>query len=300
MFELDIDTGLLLALINECNSFCSEQFVDFVISGNVVGAVHKDRLPLLKKHSEVFQVFKDRVVLHPHLKTPKTRTQAISQISRRWCAEGVITKWCNEPCRVGVTFGAAPLMLIDRSLTTFFGILGCGVHVNGIIRKNERLFMWVSQRVSQNAILPGELDLLVAGAQPANLSVWEIMTKESFEEANIPLELAKQARSVGMIGYRMNLGNQLLRHVVINFDLELPETFEPKNNDGKIARFYLWPIEKVVKIMITSRNFKINSNLSIIDLLIRHGYLYPDDPYYKDIVRGLHDFVVNLPVVTLT
>lgn len=295
MAELKANTSVFLNWIRECNSFSAGKFVDFLISNSVVGAIHKEKLSLLRKHPDVFQVFEDRVAMHPRLDTPQSRTQAMLQVSRAWNAQGITAKWHNELCNVSPTFGATPLMSVDRSITTLFGILGCGVHVNGITRINGQLFMWVAQRKNQNAILPGQLDHLVAGAQPADLSVQAIMMKECYEEANIPLQLLRQARPVGMIGYRTNRGQQLLRHVVINYDLDLPESFEPKNNDGKIANFYLWPIETVVKTVVTTRDFKLNTNLSIIDFLIRYGYLLPDDPYYKDIVSGLHDFVVSLP-----
>jgi hypothetical protein len=43
----------------------------------------------------------------------------------------------------------------------------------------------------------------------------------------------------------------------------------------------------VVARVRDSEDFKFNVNLVIIDFLIRHGYLGPDDPDYMEIAEGL-------------
>ena len=40
--------------------------------------------------------------------------------------------------------------------------------------------------------------------------------------------------------------------------------FVPKNNDGEIINFHLWPIEKILKIIKQSRKFKFDCSLVII------------------------------------
>jgi len=62
----------------------------------------------------------------------------------------------------------------------------------------------------------------------------------------------------------------------------------PHNTDGEAEEFYLWPIAKVLERVATTRDYKTNCNLVIIDFAIRHGYLKPDEPLYTDICSGLH------------
>ena len=71
------------------------------------------------------------------------------------------------------------------------------------------------------------------------------------------------------------------------YDLELPADFVPRNTDGEIERFELWPIEQVMETVAETTKFKFNCNLVIIDFLVRHGLIPPDDPDYLEIVRGL-------------
>jgi len=56
---------------------------------------------------------------------------------------------------------------------------------------------------------------------------------------------------------------------------------------GEIESFALWPIERVARTVAETREFKDNCNLVIIDFLIRHGLIQPDDPDYVALVSGL-------------
>ena len=72
------------------------------------------------------------------------------------------------------------------------------------------------------------------------------------------------------------------------FDLELPVEFEPVAMDGEVDEFMLWPIQKVVARVRDTFEFKFNCNLVIIDFLIRHGVLDPDnEPDYAPLCQGL-------------
>jgi len=61
----------------------------------------------------------------------------------------------------------------------------------------------------------------------------------------------------------------------------------PRNTDGEIVEFYLWPIDKVAEIVRETTEFKFNCNLVIIDFLIRHGFILPEEPDYLEILAGL-------------
>jgi len=75
--------------------------------------------------------------------------------------------------------------------------------------------------------------------------------------------------------------------VLFVFDLELPADFRPRNTDGEIEEFMLWPAEQVLREIDTTGNFKFNVNLVMIDFLIRHGVIGPERPDYLDLLAGL-------------
>ena len=64
--------------------------------------------------------------------------------------------------------------------------------------------------------------------QPHGLSPQENVVKECEEEASIPQELAQRAQPVGAVSYSSEQAEGLKRDVLFCYDLELPNSFEPK------------------------------------------------------------------------
>jgi hypothetical protein len=75
--------------------------------------------------------------------------------------------------------------------------------------------------------------------------------------------------------------------VMLCYDLELPEDFAPRNTDGEVESFALLPAAEVARLVRDTGEFKLNCNLVVIDFLIRHGILTPDEPDYIALVQGL-------------
>jgi hypothetical protein len=120
-----------------------------------------------------------------------------------------------------------------------------------------------------------------------NIGLRENMIKEAWEEASIPREMAEQVRAVGAITYALETTTGFRPDIIFNFDLWLPESFSPVNTDGEVEDFYLWPIERVLETVRDTDQFKFNCALVIMDFLIRHDYIAPDDEDYSEIVQGL-------------
>ncbi len=287
-----VHTDAYLRWIAAHNFYDPHAYLDFVIEDTVVGAVHRSRLPLLQAHPDVFHVDGACVTLDPRLDTPAARTEAVAAVLRAWRDADMFPAWRDELYRVSTAFDAPPLMALERAAAPLFGVLRYGAHLNGMVRQNGHLHLWVARRSPNKPEHPGKLDHLVAGGIPAGLNAWEVIIKECHEEANIPPELAQCARPVSLISYLKDADGCRYRDLIFIYDLELPETFIPQNTDGEVAEFYLWPIEQVIETMSTTADFKMNNNLVIIDLLLRHGYVGPDDPHYAVIAQRLRSPVV--------
>jgi 8-oxo-dGTP pyrophosphatase MutT (NUDIX family) len=148
--------------------------------------------------------------------------------------------------------------------------------------------MWLGRRSLHKHLAPGKLDQLVAGGRGSGLAVLDTLIKEADEEASMPAALVRTARPVGCITYCTEQDEGLRRDILYLFDLELPDDFVPKENDDEIAEFIRWPIERVAATVRDSQDFKFNCALVVIDFLIRHGLLGPEEPHYAEIVEGLH------------
>jgi 8-oxo-dGTP pyrophosphatase MutT (NUDIX family) len=275
--------------IETCNRHDLSKFVPFkTAEGKALGWIRKDHLAVLRSYPDVLVVAEHEVQLVPRLDTYDAITHGINNLCEDLRGKGWFKNWRNEPYRVSETFAAAPVFQIERAATSFFGIRAFGVHLNGYVKDETGLKLWVAQRAHDRAICPGQLDNMVAGGQPAHLSLQENLIKECAEEANIPIDLAKKAKPVGMISYVMESDDGLKPDTMFCYDLEVPQDFIPVNTDGEVEKFVLWPIEQVAKVLSTSDDFKFNCNLVILDFLIRHGVLTPDETNdYEALVKGL-------------
>lgn len=258
----------------------------FVIDGHAVGWVPEDLVRRLGDAGEVFELRDDQVIIAERLRDYGARTAAVDAVLRALRAEGRFRAWRDEPYPVGPSFDV-PLMQIERGAVPSFGVRAYGIHVNGYIGEGNDLRLWVGRRSRSKPTYPGELDHIVAGGQPAGLSLEENLIKECAEEASIPAALARRARPTGVVTYLLANEEGLRNDVLFNYDLELPTDFVPVNADGEIEDFFLWPIDRVMQELSETANFKFNVAFAIIDFLIRHGFVGPDDSDYVELVRRL-------------
>jgi 8-oxo-dGTP pyrophosphatase MutT (NUDIX family) len=164
------------------------------------------------------------------------------------------------------------LAVLDRGALPRFGVIGVGVHLNGLVRRTDGLHLWVARRAADKKLDPGKLDHLVAGGVPAGYSPFETLIKEAEEEAGLPEALARQARQVALFKYNMERPEGLRRDALYAYDVELPEDFIPHPMDGEVESFALWPLAQVAERLCHSDQFKFNVTLVLIDLLLREGF----------------------------
>jgi 8-oxo-dGTP pyrophosphatase MutT (NUDIX family) len=181
-----------------------------------------------------------------------------------------------EDFDVRETPGGPVLAVLDRGALPSFGVIGVGVHMNGLVRHADGWHLWVAKRAANKKLDPGKFDNLVAGGVAAGHTPFETIIKESEEEAALPAALAANARQVARFSYNMERPEGLRRDVVYAYDLELPESFIPEPADGEVESFALWPLARVLEVASTTDDFKFNVNLVLIDLLIRFGLIEGD------------------------
>jgi 8-oxo-dGTP pyrophosphatase MutT (NUDIX family) len=180
-------------------------------------------------------------------------------------------RWRNEAFDVREVPGGPVLSQIDRGALPVFGIQAEGVHVNGLVRRGDGLYLWIARRAADKALDPGKLDHIVAGGIPAGMTPAQTLVKEAAEEAAIPAAIASRAVKRAEIAYAMERPEGLRRDLLHCYDLELPQDFTPRAADGEVESFTLAPAADVLAIMRDSENFKFNVNLVLIDLFLRLG-----------------------------
>lgn len=271
--------------IRACNNHDLSRFVSFQgPAGQSIGWVRRDNLALLSEFHDVFDFTQDVL----RLKKVDDITAHMAQMTQALQDKKQINGWRGELYAVSPRFGEEPLFLIERAATPLFGLRAYGVHINGFVRDKGQIKMWIAKRAADRMVCPDMWDNMVAGGQPAGLSLMGNIIKECGEEAGIPEDLARQAQSVGTVSYMMETDGGLKPDVMFCYDLEVPKEFVPNNTDGEVASFHRMDVEEVADIVKNTFDFKFNCNLVIIDFLIRHGVLNPDEVVeYEELVRGL-------------
>lgn len=197
---------------------------------------------------------------------------ALPAIARRLSDAGCF-RWRREAFDIRAEPDGPALAQLDRGALPSFGVLAVGVHVNGLVRRRDGPHLWVARRAANKSLDPGKLDHIVAGGVPSGLTPGETLVKEAEEEAAIAAEAAAQAVPVGLISYAMERPEGLRRDLLHCYDLELPETFAPRAADGEVEEFELWPIDRVMRTVSDTDDFKFNVNLVLIDLFLREGLI---------------------------
>jgi len=277
--------------ITELNTFDLSRYVPFTVEGVRVGSIRRDRISLLAEFPNVLGVEPERVALNDALTSPKARSEAVVGVIRALNERRLIRRLRGESYSVVAledrSLSTKPLFEIDRAVVPFFGIRAFGVHVNGYVREGGGLSLWVGKRSATAAMHPAKLDNMVAGGQPASLSVFDNMKKEAEEEASIGESLADTAIEAGHISYCIETGEGLGPATMFIYDLELPPDFVPENADGEIDYFELLPMRDVLRLVDDGREFKPNSNLVVLDFALRHRIIGPEHPEYGVLSQGL-------------
>jgi 8-oxo-dGTP pyrophosphatase MutT (NUDIX family) len=273
--------------IRECTHFDPSAYRPFRVDGSTVGFVKPDMAQRLLRYPDVFRVTPDEVDFTHPSRDPDARTDAFDAVVRDLNRLGAITNRRGEAFAVVADDGRSTLFTIDRAAVPVFGIRASGVHVNGFVRCDTGLHMWIGRRSKHKHLAPNKLDQIVAGGKAATHTILETLIKEGEEEANLPGDLARRAVPVGIVTYSAEIDEGLRRDTLHIFDIELPQTFVPKNNDGEIAEFFLLPIDEIQQIVKETTDFKFNCALVVIDFLIRHGFIDSDDPDYVALCTGL-------------
>ena len=281
----------LLRHIHDLNRWNPENFRPFYIADHRVGFVKHYLCEALKQWPTYFSISDDAVRFSAEVDRVDDRSHVLDEVVHRLVEQGVIKYYLGETYPVTGARREQVLAKLDRGAATYFGIKTYGQHLNGYDNSNRALKLWTARRAPNRIRFPNMLDNLVAGGLPENLSLYNNLIKECEEEANIPVDLVKTAKAVGVVSYCRETEIGLKPDTLYCYDLELPETFAPQNTDGEVSEFQLLPIEEIIELIRNTNEFKPNSNLVNLDFLIRHGLISPDEPDYLELVSGLHGVI---------
>ncbi len=279
-----------LEKVERCNHRDLTRFVPFIAADTQIGWLTRERAAALAAFAHEFVPLAGGIALHPALATAKQRTAAVRAVAPALIATGLFPTFRDELYAVRNRWSDPEILRMDRGFVPAFGVRAYGVHINGFVRKRSGIHLWIGTRAKDRQIEPGKLDNMVAGGQPAGLSLAKNVIKECREEAHLGARRAAQAKPVGVISYCCARDGGLRTDTLFCYDLEMKATEVPRPSE-EIVKYELMPVAQVLKWVRTTDRFKFNVNLVIIDFAVRHGLITPEtEPHFETIVAGLHEY----------
>lgn len=261
------------------------KYIRFIVADRHVGWLKPDFAQELAADAAVFQLLNNDLYMVPL--GIDERSTAMANVLNHLREQNRIPGWRNELYPVNQRFDEKPLMVMERAAAPLFGVLTYGVNLNGFVGRGWEMKIWVARRSPNKAVDPHMLDLIVGGGQPLGLTPRENLVKECQEEAGIPAEIAGQAQSVSVVTLLIEAAEGLRVGQQFNFDLELPGDFSPENHDGEVEHFELIPVSELIHRLRSSDDFMYDIAVVLIDFLVRHGFIGPEEKDYLSLIAGL-------------
>lgn len=169
-------------------------------------------------------------------------------------------------------------------------MIGCYFLSSGYVRHPKLgLCIWLQQRSDTKQTWPGKWDNMVGGGLSVGYGIEETAVKEAAEEASIPSDLVKNIVSAGCVSFLFESSRGIFPNTEFVFDLELPVDFTPTNADGEVQAFQLLPVKECLEKLF-SPEFKTTSCPVVIDFLIRHGVITPENGKHCKLIE-VHNYL---------
>ena len=244
-----MDSGTFRNRLRAARKFDPAAHVPLLCAGARVGWLRRSHAQRLMAWPDIFKRDAGGVRIDNALDTEAARSTAIAEVIQALHEEGTITGWRNERYAVVTDFDARPLFHIERAAARFLGTTTYAAHANGYCGSGEDCEMWLARRAATKPIDPGMLDNLIGGGMSAGTPPLETIVKEAWEEAGIPEPLARNAVAAGTVELLREVPEGVQSEVIFVHDLELPRTFEPRNQDGEVAEFRRLPVSAMIEVL---------------------------------------------------
>ncbi|QLL32472.1 hypothetical protein HG536_0C06410 [Torulaspora globosa] len=231
------------------------------------------------------------------------RNEQLARIARQMFLhsklEG-IKGWRDE--KYAIYDFSGPYVLLERAMAGLMGIITYGIHINGYVLDDatRTIKFWIPRRSATKSTWPLMLDNIIAGGLGYPCTIYETVFKEAKEEANIDRGfMESNVKAAGVVSYLCFLNDFqkadfssesdfIVGEVEYIYDLKLPADIIPAPNDGEVDSFNLMSLQQTVNALVNGE-FKPNCALVMVDFLVRHGFITPDnEPNYLQLVSRMH------------
>lgn len=248
------------------------ELVPLVADGEVVGRMTADRAQRLAQFPAIARRGGTLVVACER----SERDAAMAEIVRTLAREGALTAWRDERYAVRCEFDAPAHFEVERAAARYLGIRTYAAHVNGLVRAEDGVCMWLARRSAGKAIDPGMLDNLVGGGIASRATVEGTVVKESWEEAGIEADVATRAVRASELTIFRHQPDGIQHETIYAHDLWLAPGWSPANQDGEAVGHRLVAVDEAARVIASDDPpdaMTADASLVALDCLVRLGAL---------------------------
>ncbi len=238
------------AALVEANQPPQKARFDFEIDGDLVGSIEQKLAEALVQEVDGLALEGSQLSL-----TPRCGPDSSAVLRQMACwlhDHGHIQHWRNELLRVTGQSGQVRAM-VERAAARALGIRTFAVHLNAFVQTpGESLpCLWVQQRALNKATDPGKWDTTVGGLVAGDESFALSLEREAFEEAGLDITALRktgcEVTTVESLRVQRPLPEGFMVEELLSWEIDLPPTYSPVNQDGEVFQFALWPFEQVLE-----------------------------------------------------
>jgi 8-oxo-dGTP pyrophosphatase MutT (NUDIX family) len=248
--------------------------VPFSVNGKAVGSVARAHLQALRAWPDGLQVNEAGVELQAE--APRL-SALLAQLNAALRALGLIRAWRDEPFALFDPHDGSRLATMERASARFWGTLTLGAHANGYVAdaSGRPTHLWIAQRSMSKATDPGKFDNLIGGGVPEGQSPSQALVREGWEEAGLQPEQMAAVRAGSVLCLKRDIEEGLQFEWLYAYDLQLPRTLAPQNQDGEVAGFRCLPLDEALALA-AGEQMTVDAALVTLDFALRHALL-PDE-----------------------
>lgn len=196
----------------------------------------------------------------------------LHQLNLELRALGLIHAWRDERYPLVDPQSLRVLTHLERAASRFWGTLTFGAHATGYVAGDDGRpsHLWIATRSPHKATDPGLCDNLVGGGVAAGQTPREALLREAWEEAGLQAQQLTALQAASVLRLRRDIPEGLQHEWLYSFDIKLPASFQPVNQDGEVADFRLMPVAQAIELA-RSEKMTVDAALVTLDFAHRRG-----------------------------
>jgi len=226
-----------------------EHWLPWSSDGHHLGWVSPERAEHMVVHLPGCDLRERQLSWQSNAKNAMQRSQILQNFLQIQADRGRLEGWRDEYFNYWLKPNTPPLdtdmpwLCVERAGFRHLGLMSHAVHINGFCA-NGRL--WCAQRSNTKATDPGLWDNLTAGGLTAGEDAIRTVRRELKEEAGWNWNPRQNLHGSGSVRTRRLEPQGWHDEVLLVYNLEIPDSFQPINQDGEVQAFACWDPDQVV------------------------------------------------------